>query len=862
MFPLRYALPCLFFTLAHSVSAASHDWLGRCGKECLMPSGGKEYPGRKYARDRLVDIQNLALEVTPDFTKRTVSGTVTISFTPIASPLPSLELDAVSLTIEEVGATGAIVTDHSNTGEKLRVTFKEPVLPDQPVTLKVRFYVQPDRGFLFRTPEMGYPEGDTQAWSQGEAEYHRYWFPCYDFPNERFTSEIICHAPPEMQVISNGRLLSKSPDAAGLTAWHWKQETPHVNYLIALAAGYFHKIEASAGGVPMALYVPPSEKAQAELAFQDTAKIMEFYQKETGVPFPWVKYDQVYCHDFLAGGMENTSATFMAASMLYPAEAERLDTVHRLDAHELAHQWFGDLVTCRDWSHLWLNEGFASYYTVLYEEQKNGREGMLYSLHKEAQRVLDKVDPRPMVWKDYGEPMQQFDDRAYPRGAWVLHMLRSQLGPDLFRKCITAYLQRHRNGIVSTDDLQDVLEDLSGRSFDQFFDQWVHHGGFPNLKASYEWDAAQKQARVNVRQTQKVDEKIPMFRFPLPIRFHYTGADGKAEIMNVSATVSGAEETFSFTLPAQPTLMRLDPDYTVLAKWEFTPPPPMLEEQLKADYFSRLLAVGILKERKDHVSVEKLTALLMNDPEHTIRRAAADALGQAGTDEARKALSNALTQEDERVRSAAVNALAGQWHPGAHAALTALSAVEKNPVILTDIINSWGAWPAADVLPWLTRPSYHGMIAAAAVKAARGQFRQEASAGIRSLLEQKPRVLDARDAAAALDTLAFLSQDSKDTSLQPFIASYVSDTRPDLATAAVRALGTLGDPRSTGLLRTASDNKSWPRLAAAATEALNRIQTPNEVPAQVKEAFGKMEALQRTTDELKQKLADLEKKSK
>ncbi|HEX2748118.1 MAG TPA: M1 family metallopeptidase, partial [Verrucomicrobiales bacterium] len=427
----------LLTPLAVFAGTAETDYLGRCGKEGLMPQGLNAMPGRKYARDRAVDIKHLALDVTPDFTRRSVQGEVTLTFAPVARPLTTLELDAVDLTIENVSATGAKVSGHQSTKDKLVISLAEPLPAGAEAAVTVRYSCQPENGLYFRTPEQGYPAGDTQVWSQGEAEFHRYWFPCYDYPNDRFTSEVVCHAPDGMEVVSNGKLVSRQRDAAGgLIRWHWKQEQPHVNYLMALAAGYFHRVDAQAGKTPMSLMVPPSEKDQAVLAFRDTQAIMKFYEEETGTPYPWDKYYQVYCQDFLAGGMENTTCSFMACTALFPKEAGELDTTHRLDAHELAHQWFGDLLTCRDWSHLWLNEGFASYYTVLYEGVKNGPDGMALSLWREAQRVINSNDVRPIVWRDYAEPMEQFDSRAYPKGAWVLHMLRSQLGPDLYRASI------------------------------------------------------------------------------------------------------------------------------------------------------------------------------------------------------------------------------------------------------------------------------------------------------------------------------------------------------------------------------------------------------------------------------------------
>lgn len=847
--------------LSTASAAREEEWVGNCGKHHLMlPLGGEIKPGRKYARDRLVDIRHLALEVTPDFKTRSIQGKVTLSFTPIAQALPTLALDSVDLTIDSVSAAGAQVADRQVTGDQLLLHFAQAVPPGSEATVTISYHGQPVNGLHFRTPEMGYPAGDSQVWSQGQAENHRYWFPCYDYPNERFSSEVTCHVPQGMQVISNGSLVSRQEGANGLTAWHWKQSQPHVNYLIALGAGYFTKLEAPAGPVPMALYVPPSEKDQAALAFRDTAAIMDFYQKEIGVPFPWDKYDQVFCHDFLAGGMENTSCSFMAGGLLFPREVGELDTLHRLDAHEMAHQWFGDLLTCRDWAHLWLNEGFASYYTLLYEEKKNGREGLLAGLHKAADRVIASNDRRAMVWRDYGEPMQQFDSRAYPKGAWVLHMLRSQLGAPLYQKAIRLYIERHRNGIVTTDDLQEIMEEVSGRSLDQFFDQWVHHGGVPELKAEYAWDADRKQARVTIRQTQKVDQDVLLFRLPVPVRFVVT-VDGKPVTRDFSVTVSKAEETFQFGLPAQPEMVRLDPEFTLLAKWNFTPPPEFLNRQLKADFESRWRALEVLASRKDDATVKLLRETATTDAHFAIRVEAVEALAKIGTPEAREALIAQLNQPDERVRLAAVEGLTALYHPETLAALAGLTEKEKNPMILAKIVGSYAAWPQQDVLPWLKVPSYHEMLAMAAVEALSGQNRREAAPALREWLAGAHSRLPQKELGQALESLAFLSRESLDSSVQTFLAGYLSDNREQVRVAAARALGLLQDPRSLPALRGMASLRRDP-AAAAAGEAVANIEASLTAPVQTETAWKKVQDLTQKTEELEKKLEKLESRSK
>ena len=721
-----------------------------CDKQ-LLPQPIKLIPGRKYARDRRVDVLHLKLDVTPDFAKRTVSGTATMRFKPIALPLAKLELDAVDLNITQVTAEGAKVAEHEVTNEKLIITFAAALAPNTETTITVKYSAQPEHGLYFRTPEMGYKIGDTQVWSQGEAELHRFWFPSYDYPNERFTTEVICHAPEGMEVVSNGTLQSQKPEAGGLVAWHWLQDKPHVNYLIALACGHFHKMEDKAGKLPLALMVPPSLSAQAVGAFADTRKIIEFYQKEIGVPFAWDKYYQVYCLDFEAGGMENTSCTFEHAGMLFNADTEELRSLHQLDAHETAHQWFGDLVTCRDWAHLWLNEGFASYYTILYEEQKLGVDAMKYSLWLEAQDVFQSNDTRPIVWRDYGDPMQQFDSRAYPKGAWVLHMLRSQLGADLYRQCIKTYLERHRNGIVSTDDLQDVVEEVSGLSFDQFFDQWLHHGGVPELKIDYAWDSATKQVKITVRQTQKLTEQVRLFRVPLPLSF---AVAGQKEPLRFTMDVSKEVEDFHFVVPAQPELVRIDPDFTVLTKVSFTPPGPMLDKQLQSDVIGRLLAVRTLTDK----NIDKLAKILREDPFHAVRSEAAKALGKIAEPEARAALiAGSVNQPQAQTRKAVVQALAALNTAESRETLWKMSQAEKNPEILTAIIETWGARPgepqiAEALRTHLRGSSFNSTLQLAAIKSLRAQDDESAVADVLARL-QAPHDLRGRDAGTAFDAL-------------------------------------------------------------------------------------------------------------
>jgi aminopeptidase N len=851
MFPRWITFACL--ALCGILPAKAEECLGNCGKAGLLPIGiGK--PGRKYARDRLVDIRHLALDVTPDFQKRSVRGTVSISFAPVGLPVSLLPLDSIGLEIESVMLEGATLARWERTEETVNLHFAEPIAVGKEVKVTISYRGEPTNGLHFRTPEQGYAPGDLQVWTQGEAEFHRFWFPCYDYPNERFTSEVICHAPAGMEVISNGRLVAQNPAGPqGLTTWHWKQEQPHVNYLIALAAGHFHKLEKKMGELPMALFVPPSEMAQAEGAFRDTEAILKFFQQEIGVAFPWAKYHQVYCLDFLAGGMENTSCSFMAVSALVPQEAERLDTVHRLDAHELAHQWFGNLVTCRDWSHLWLNEGFASYYTVLYEAQKNGPEGMLLSLRHEAQRVINSKDVRPIVWKDYAEPMQQFDSRAYPKGAWVLHMLRSQLGPELFRTAIRTYLERHRNGIVTTDDLQDVLEEVSGKSLDQFFDQWVHHGGVPELSASYQWDEKLKLVRLDLRQKQPTDDNVRVFRLPIPVRF-FCGD----QIVNHTMDLNKVADTFYFSLPSPPEFIRIDPEMTLLLKSEDLLLSPTPEKALNADFLTKLIALQALAKKGNEEAISKIAETLSKADHYAVRVEAAKALETINKESARNALLKHTSEPDERVRLAVINALSAKYHPTAQAALVAVSRTEKNPIILSQIIQTLSSWPDFDPIPFLAQPSYENRIATAALTALGQQNRVSA---LPQILQSLPAGLGATNPThlmTALEVIAQLGEEKPTQELFETIAKYLQHPHKRVRIAATKALGDLGYPAAKPILQALAKEKHDP-AAPIAEESLAKLATRKSPSEQTSEAWKKVEEFQRKADELQQKIENLEK---
>lgn len=824
---------------------------------------------RKYAPDREVDILHVVLDVTPDFKTRTVSGKAIVAFKPLGKALPELKLDGIDLTVLSVSATEKI-QGYQTTDKNVIITFENPIPVGKEASVTIEYKAEPTEGLYFRTPEMGYREGETEAWSQGEAEDARRWYPNYDYPNEKFTSELICHVPEGMIGLSNGKLVSEEKDPAGLVAFHWKQEKPHVNYLISLVAGYFKKIEDKYRDIPLAFYTPPSDINEAPNSFRITKDAMEFFEKEIGVPYPWNKYYQAVVLDFVAGGMENTSLTSLTDRTLFTDEFENTRNSEGLVSHELAHQWFGDLVTCKDWGHLWLNEGFATFYALLYDEHKNGRDSMLYGLWQTQKNILAQTNsPRAIVSRLYAGPNEQFGYLAYQKGSWVLNMLRAQLGADLYRQCIKTYLERHGYNTVVTEDLNAVIEELSGRSFDPFFDQWVYHALQPEISAEYSWDEKTRTAKISLKQTQKLSDDVLLFKFPLRIRFHT-----KAGNIDREAQIKGPEEDFYFVLPETPEFVVLDPELELLAKVNFKISNAMLYAILaqKGEVGGKLFAIDQLAAKKDRESVAKLKDVLNKDAFFGVRIEAAKALQTIHSDESFKALQESQKQSDARVRRQVVASLGAFYEADALKRMRAVIESEKNPDILAQALRSLGVFPTPEtretLLKYLESKSYRNLLADAAISAMRTQDNPAYINQLQTVLKIRESEFTTRGFAAGLDTLAYLaSNEEKKDSVREFLLSYVNHRKKGIQLGAIAALGTLEDPQAVAVLETfASTAKETPERAAAekAIATIRAAKRPTDNLGELRNELLELKKHQREArkevDALKKRLDETAKK--
>lgn len=822
------------------------------------PQAGPGSGVRRYAPDCSADLLHLALDVTPDFNSRSVSGKATLTFKPVGSPLEELSLDGMDFEVTSVEST-AKLKGHQATHDKVILTFEKPLAVDAEQTVTITYRATPKDGFYFRTPDQGYRKDEVHLFTQGETILARHWFPVLDSPNGKLTTEVTCRLPDGMKAWSNGSLLSQEKDAAtGLTAWHWKQEKPHSAYLVTLVAGQFSVIEDRYKDLPIGFLVPQGDAAMAQRSLDGTKEMLAFFEKELDFPFPWEKYHQVVVRDFQWGGMENTSLSTLSDRILHTAEYETLRSSTSIVAHELAHQWFGDVVTCKDWSTLWLNEGFATYYDALFHEQLNGREQFLYDRWRVAERLTEEQNPRPIVFRKINaDGYDQFGALSYQKGSWVLHMLRSELGPDLYRKVVQTYLKRYQFKNVVTENFIAVLEEVTGRSWDRFADQWLYHGGHPELKAVYAWDEKSGMARINLKQVQKVSDEVLQFQLPVKVRFK--GAFGTVDKV---LTLEEAEQDFFVALPSAPKIIRIDPDVELLASIEFVPTRDKLIAQLEdaTDSMGRLLAIRQLGADPGADGVERISKVLNNDPQWFVRAEAAKALEQIGTEPAFAALRQSVDQKEARARKAVVESIGGDLGDVGLDTLLKQLETEKNPEIRHSIVEALSAHPEksakAKLIEMLDSKSLRNHLFDAAVNAMRLSDDASYAGPLFEATRKRQDELESRSVGKALAATAYLSRNQTDKNeLFDHLVKQLENLRTPIADGAATGLGDLADLRARAILTPLANRDN-----EAARNALKTLAEGVKPAAALVGLQDELSKLQKSNKDLKDELESLKKR--
>ncbi len=747
-----------------------------------------------YARSKDYDLQHSKVVLKFDLDQKKVMGDVTHTVSVLKPGTEKLTFDAVGLQIQSVTVNKS-AAKFETTDSKLNVSLPRAAKDGDQFEVEIKYEGQPKKGLYFILPDKDYPNRPRQVWTQGESEDTRYYLPTYDYPNARLTTETVLTVPGDWMTISNGKLIGVTDAANGQKTWTWKESQPSSTYLFTVVAGEFSEVKDSWRNIPVTYYAPKDRGDRLTANYTRTPAMIELFSTTLGVDYPWEKYSQAMVDDFVAGGMENSSATTnTAGSLRHPMlAAEYLENQDGLISHELGHQWFGDLVTCKDWGNIWLNEGFATFMETIWSERHFGKDVADFD-RWEASRNWNgnrNLYAKPIVRHDFDDS-GEFDGNAYTKGGWVLYMLRRQLGSEQFYAGLKHYLEVNRGKNVVTGDLSKAIEEATHTNVDQFFDQWVYGAGAPKYEVSYAYDEAKKQVALTVKQTQKIEGHVGLFRVPIEVEI--TNGTGPKLYPIV---VSKAAETFTFPSESAPQMVLFDKGNQVLKSSEFKKEKKELLFQLKtageaADRADAAVALGKLKKEDD--AAAGLGEAARNDKSVGVRNVAAQSLGEMGGPAASKELLESLnTAKEPWVRNQIVQSL-GSFKEDP-AAIAKLESVARED-------SSYRARAAAlQALGRLKSPkAYETLTAMVNSESPDGFLRNAALRGLGTLGDDKAvplledwakpgKNLDSRQ--AAISSLARLQKDNKEITEQ--IAGYLEEPHAQIRFTTLFALGTRGD---------------------------------------------------------------------
>lgn len=820
---------------------------------------------RNYPPDIQVDFDHLKLEIDmPSPESKSFTAVETLTFKALGLAVKSLKLNAVELKIEKVTDLDGNDVPFRTDDEHLHITFATPLAPAAAGGVKIHYSVtDPKDGMTFALPDAGYPNRPLQIHSQGQAETNRYWFAAHDYPNERMTSELIVTIPSRYKALGNGALVDRKELDGGMVRYHYKLAKPHVSYLVSLVIGEFDVYTDEWRDVPVEYWVAPgSKEADVRRTFSRTPAMMEKMSELTGAYYPYEKYAQSVVYLFSAGGMENTSTTTLTEDMLLDDRAALDNDREGLIAHELGHQWFGDMLTCKSWQHIWLNEGFATYMDAAWQEHGFSRDHYDYDIWGNMRRVTENDDVSAtggLVWPYYenaGETFRRGVSNPYPKGASILHMLRMNVGDDLFWKTIQAYVKRHAWSSVESDDLRKAFDETTGRSFEQFFQQWVYRPGAPIIKAEYDWDAGKGEATITLTQTQTIAEKSPAFFGEIPVEF--VTADGKRETR--SLVIDARVSRLVVRLDGEPSQIHIDPRGGLLAKWQWKLPVRMLAAVATnhdASLSTRLNAVAALAKKDRDESRSALNAVLNNEKAFFgLRVEAAKALGTmqspAAGDLLLATLADGKMVADHKVRRAVVEALGEYRTDEVASVLRRIATADASYSVEAAATESLGKqWPSdanrAVLLANVQKPAYRDVIRVAAAKAL-GQLADARDAGIVESVAAYGQPFRTRP--AAIDALGeFKNQPA----VREALIKLLADPQERARNNAIDALGKLGDEKAVAdlqrLANSAADQPTRDRVRRA-IEAINKRTGESSAVKDLRERVEKLEkARTRESDE-------------
>jgi aminopeptidase N len=604
---------------------------------------------------RNYDQKHIKLYIQVDFSEEKISGTCEFTFSPLIDEFKKLVLHSQLTNINSVTVNNKELS-FTQDNQHLYINFDKTYSRYDEVTVIINYESYPARGMYFFKPTNENPEMPYQVWTQGQGEYNRHWYPAYDLPDDKLTSEIIVTVPGNMIAVSNGVLVSEESGSDGTKTFHWKMDQPHSNYLTSLIIGEYATVKENVRGTMLEYNLPAEWVDKMDFFYGRTPDMINFFSDYI-MPYPFERYAQTTVQDFEWGGMENISATTLNRRILHDEKAVPNYRADDLIAHEFAHQWFGDYVTCKTWDHIWLNEGFATYFTDLWLENYFGKDEFIYNrmisnqtyfneqLHDEP---LDKVEPKPVYI-----PVELRGDKAYERGAAVLNMLRFELGDETFKNGIKHYLNKFGEQVVVTEDFRQSMEEASGKDLTVFFNQWIYGAGFPVFEVFYEWKEKEKITEIKINQVQKELPVTSLFDVPVVLEII---AD--KEKLTDTIRINKKENLFKYNVDYKPDLVRFNKYGWILCTVNFEKSFDELVYQLSYDddVSGRYLAAEKLSGFGEK-SVPVLERALIREPFYGVKLRIVETLKEIGGADVLRPLLFASNDFDGRVREAAIKAL-------------------------------------------------------------------------------------------------------------------------------------------------------------------------------------------------------------
>ena len=625
-----------------------------------------EFPTAKpqWAPPRHYEIQKLVLEMNIDISNEHIDAVSKLMLRSIVPDLQKIYLHAMEMKIE------SIIDDKGN-----RVTFE--MMPDdqamyidlqnslhegEETELTFTYTIdRPRSGLFFTNPCPEFPEIESSVWTQMQDDYARYVVPIYDNPSHKFTTETIVTVPKGFFAMSNGYLKERRENDNGTETFHWIQDLPIPAYLITVAASEYVEYKEDLEGLEVSYYVHKKwDKEMVYRSFGKTPEMIKFFESKLGVKYPWAKYAQVTAANFMIGGMENASATTQTDATLHDEKAHRDTESDGLVSHELAHMWGGDLVTCRTWSHGWLNEGWATQMQNEWKRQDKGDEEYLYDQYGKQLTYFDEDKSRyrrPIVKNEWERGSDVFDAHLYPGAAWRYYMLKQLVGEEQWWQILGEWLTKFGYKSVYTHDLESLFTEMTGEDYGWFFEQWLYKAGYPECKIKVTHDEKLGHVQVRIEQTQKSDDGMTpeVFEFPLTVEF----VDDSGERSRYTVQVSERVHGFYYPVKGKPKQIIIDPDYATLMDWKINKPEPMWIEQLLngSNTIQKIKAAQALGKKVTPKAVKALGEALLKEQFWGTQVQIAKVLGLLKSEVALEWLMKAIALKDTRARTAVATAL-------------------------------------------------------------------------------------------------------------------------------------------------------------------------------------------------------------